>query len=148
MTDPGEATMSQASDAPALPYPIPVPADSALEPPAEWARLRQDRPMAPVVLPSGDGAALITRYADVKQVLADPRCTRVLSADDAARLTDSESGGVFNSEVAATLTDASHARWRPMLSRWFTAKRMSALRPGLEAVAYPPTDNLVVAGSA
>jgi cytochrome P450 len=139
--------MSQASDAPALPYPIPVPAGSALEPPAEWARLRQDRPMAPVVLPSGDGAALVTRYADVKQVLADPRCTRVLSADDAARLTDSESGGVFNSEVAATLSDAGHARWRRMLSRWFTAKRMTALRPGIEAMADQLIDGMVADGA-
>jgi cytochrome P450 len=48
-------------------YPIP-PVD-AIEPPPEWERMRQQCPVAHVRLPSGDQAALLTRYDDVKQVL-------------------------------------------------------------------------------
>ena len=80
-------------------YPIP-PVD-AIQPPPEWERMRQQCPVAHVRLPSGDQATLLTRYDDVKQVLADPRFTR--TADDAARVSDSESGGVFNSEMANSL---------------------------------------------
>jgi cytochrome P450 len=130
-----------------LSYPMPVPA--ALEPPAEWERLRQRCPVAAVRLPSGDQASLLTRYDDVKQVLSDPRFTRLLNASDAARLTDSDSGGVFNSEMANTLPQEGdgHQRWRRMISKWFTAKRMAALRPGVVAMAEQLVDELVASGA-
>ncbi|GAA1310157.1 cytochrome P450 [Saccharothrix xinjiangensis] len=131
----------------ALPnYPIPNP--TALEPPAEWAELRRGCPVAPVRLPSGDRAVVLTRYADVKQVLSDPRFTRRLDAPDAARITDSESGGVFNTEMAAVLPDSGpeHQRWRQQVGRWFTVKRLNALRPAIEAMAERLVDELVAGG--
>ncbi len=125
-------------------YPLPV--EGALEPPAEWAELRDRCPVAPVVLPSGDGASLLTRYDDVKQVLSDPRCTRRLDADDAARISANETGGVFNDSMAASLNGAGQQRWRRMLTKWFTVKRMTALRPGMEAMAERLVDDMVERG--
>ncbi|MEU7827625.1 MULTISPECIES: cytochrome P450 [unclassified Nonomuraea] len=138
--------MSQSQDQQALSYPLSR--EGALEPPAEWARLRQECPVARVTLPSGDEASLLTRYADVKQVLSDPRFTRQLSADDAARISDSESGGVFNSEMATALPQSGegHLLWRRMITKWFTAKRMNALRPGIEAMAEQLIDDMVRQG--
>ncbi|MEU0569197.1 cytochrome P450 [Nonomuraea sp. NPDC005983] len=137
--------MSQ-DDAQTLSYPIP--SEAALEPPAEWARLRQQCPVARVRLPSGDEASLLTRYADVKQVLSDPRFTRQLDAGDAARISASESGGVFNTSLSTAIPQAGegHQRWRRMVSRWFTAKRMSALRPGIEAMTEQLIDDMVESG--
>jgi cytochrome P450 len=123
-------------DAPqVLSYPIPSPA--ALEPPVEWQELRQQCPVARVRLPSGDEASLLTRYDDVRQVLSDKRFSRVLNAPGAARITDSESGGVFNSSMANSLPQSgeAHGHWRRLVGRWFTAKRMTALRPEIEAMA-------------
>jgi cytochrome P450 len=130
-----------------LSYPMSAPA--ALDPPAEWERLRRQCPVAAVRLPSGDQASLLTRYDDVKQVLSDPRFTRLLNASDAARLTDSDSGGVFNSEMANTLPQEGdgHQRWRRMISKWFTAKRMAALRPGVVAMAEQLVDEMVASGA-
>jgi cytochrome P450 len=126
----------------------PLESQAALEPPAEWAELRQQCPVARVKLPSGDEAKLITRYEDVKQVLADPRFTRQLTADDAARLTDSESGGLFNSEMSKIIPDSGegHQRWRRLVGRWFTAKRMSALRPKMAEIADQLIDEMVRGG--
>ena len=126
-----------------LNYPIPNP--TALEPPAEWAELRQGCPVAPVRLPSGDRAVVLTRYTDVKQVLSDPRFTRQLSAPGAARISDSESGGVFNNEMAMVLPDSgtAHQRWRQQIGRWFTVKRLNALRPAIEAMADRLVDEMV-----
>ncbi|WP_190813123.1 cytochrome P450 [Saccharopolyspora pogona] len=131
----------------ALSYPIP--GTAALEPPAEWAQLRQECPVARVTLPSGDGAALLTRYADVKQVLSDPRFTRQLNADGAARISANESGGVFNSSMADSLpqTGDGHQRWRRMVAKWFTARRMTALRPEIEAMADRLIDDMVARGA-
>ena len=128
-----------------LDYPIPSPV--ALEPPAEWAQLRQGCPVAHVRLPSGDRAALLTRYDDVKQVLSDPRFTRNLDAPDAARIAANESGGVFNSGLALVLPEEYHQQWRRLVGKWFTAKRMTALRPAIEAMAERLVDAMVAGGA-
>ncbi|TDV46066.1 cytochrome P450 [Actinophytocola oryzae] len=126
----------------------PMSSDAALEPPAEWARLREQCPVAKVTLPSGDEATLVTRYADVRAVLADPRFTRP-STGRGARVADVESGGVFNSEMAVVLPQhgEEHLRWRRMIGRWFTARRMNALRPGIEAMAEQLVDEMVAKGA-
>jgi len=128
---------------------FPFVAQTALAPPAEWAEFRAKCPVAPVRLASGDEAALITRYADVKNVLSDPRWTRPTPADNAARVADTESGGVFNSEMATVLPQhgEAHLTWRRTIGKWFTAKRMTALRPGMAAMAEQLVDDLVAKGA-
>ncbi|MEV4149268.1 cytochrome P450 [Amycolatopsis sp. NPDC049691] len=128
---------------------FPFVAETALAPPAEWAEFRAKCPVAPVRLASGDEAALITRYADVKNVLSDPRWTRPTPADNAARVADTESGGVFNSEMATVLPQhgEAHLTWRRTIGKWFTAKRMTALRPGMAAMAEQLVDDLVAKGA-
>ena len=128
---------------------FPFEAATALEPPAEWAEFREKCPVARVALASGDEAALITRYDDVKSVLSDPRFTRPTPADNAARVADTESGGVFNSEMASVLPQhgEDHLTWRRMIGKWFTAKRMNALRPGMAAMAEQLIDEMVAKGA-
>jgi cytochrome P450 len=130
----------------ALRYPIP--SDAALEPPAEWARLRNECPVQRVTLASGDEAMLVTRYDDVKAVLSDPRFTRT-GPGRGARVSAAEEGGVFNSEMASVLPQhgEEHLRWRRMIGKWFTAKRMNALRPGIEAMAEQLVDEMVAKGA-
>ncbi|MEV4054847.1 cytochrome P450 [Amycolatopsis sp. NPDC049688] len=128
---------------------FPFEAATALEPPAEWAEFREKCPVARVALASGDEATLITRYDDVRTVLSDPRFTRPTPADNAARVADTESGGVFNSEMATVLPQhgEAHLKWRRLLGKWFTAKRMTALRPGMAAMAEQLVDDLVAKGA-
>jgi cytochrome P450 len=125
----------------------PIPGGTALGPPEEWDRLRRHCPVAKVTLPSGDEASLLTRYEDVRQVLSDPRFSRRLDAGDAARISTG-SGGVFNDSVATTLPQdgAEHQRWRRMVVRWFTARRMTALRPGIEVMAGRLIDTMLESG--
>jgi cytochrome P450 len=125
----------------------PIPNDAALEPPAKWAELRGECPVAHVKLPSGDQATLLTRYEDVKRVLADPRFTRQLNAPDAARLS-AEGGGVFSGEMAQIIPDGGeeHQHWRRLVGKWFTAKRMTALRPAMAQIAEQLIDDMVKRG--
>jgi len=127
----------------------PIPSDAALDPPAEWAELRGTCPVAHVTLPSGDRATLLTRYEDVKQVLADPRFTRLLTAPDAARLSDTEDGGLFSSDMATILPDSGeeHQNWRRLVGKWFTAKRMNALRPTMARIADDLIDAMIEGGA-
>ncbi|MEU6131025.1 cytochrome P450 [Saccharopolyspora sp. NPDC047091] len=134
------------SDERVLDYPIPAP--GPLEPPAEWARLRAGCPVSRAKLPSGDEVALLTRYSDVKDVLADQRFGRSLDDPDAARISDTESGGLFNSEMSTALPQSGegHQRWRRLVNRWFTAKRMLALRPEIERMAESLVDDMIAGG--
>ena len=137
-------TQSDAEQLPRFPFETPA----ALEPPAQWAEFRTSCPVGRVVLASGDEAALITRYDDVRAVLSDPRFTRPTPHDDAARVADTESGGVFNSEMATVIPQhgPAHLNWRRMIGKWFTAKRMNALRPGIAAMAEHLIDDMVAKG--
>lgn len=135
--------MSTESSEQVLDYPLRAPAP--LEPPEEWARLRQGCPVAHVRLPSGDQAVLLTRYADVRQVLADPRFTRQLGQEGAAKLSE-DGGSVFETEEAASLTEG-HERWRRLLHKSFTAKRVSAMQPRIEAMADALIDDMVRQGA-
>lgn len=62
--------MARSADTPPLDYPLT--SKAALEPPEEWAGLREGCPVARVTLPSGDEATLLTRYDDVRAALSDP----------------------------------------------------------------------------
>ncbi|HWG28769.1 MAG TPA: hypothetical protein VG296_31940 [Actinospica sp.] len=80
--------MDQPEATTTLEYPFANP--TALDPPPEWSALRGRCPVARVTLPGGDEASLLTRYADVKTALSDPRFTRLLSASGAARISTDE----------------------------------------------------------
>jgi cytochrome P450 len=126
-----------------LDYPLPNP--SALEPSPEWERLRAECPVARIRLASGDEAVLLTRYEDVRAVLFDPRFNRQLDTADAARISDEEDGGLFGGEVSIA-SGQGHQRWRKLVSRYFTARRMIEMRPRIEAKAEELIDQLLEKG--
>jgi len=124
-----------------LEYPFRAP--DPLDPPEEWARLRQSCPAAHVRLPSGDKAVLLTRYGDVRQMLSDTRFSRDLSQEGAARTAANEAGGVFERESSASLTSGErHQKWRRLISKWFTVKRISAMQLRIEAMAEQLVDEM------
>ncbi|TDD43982.1 cytochrome P450 [Kribbella antibiotica] len=123
----------------AIDYPLaPI---AAIEPPEEWAELRQQCPVAHVRLPSGDQATLLTRYDDIRQLMSDPRFARTSSEEGAARVSMLD-----QQESAVPRLGEGHQRWRRMLTKWFTAKRMAVLRPRIEAMAEQLVDEMVAQG--
>ncbi|MFC0625575.1 cytochrome P450 [Kribbella deserti] len=138
-------TSSDEAKCPMREYPFE--SDRPLAPPAEWAELRETCPVADVRLVSGDTAVVLTRYDDVKTVLADPRFTRQLDREQgAARISTQESGGIFEQadpERNAIASGEGHRRWRRLLNRSFTAKRVNSMRPGMTAIANSLVDELV-----
>ncbi|MDN5920619.1 MAG: cytochrome P450, partial [Pseudonocardia sp.] len=58
------------------PLTFPFEHPTALAPPLEWAQLRERCPVTAVHTVAGEDALLLTRYDDVRSLLADPRFTR------------------------------------------------------------------------
>jgi len=98
--------------------------------------------VAHVRLPSGDKAVLLTRYDDVRQMLSDPRFTHNLSAEGAARTTANEAGGVFESSTSSMTSGEGHQRWRRMISKWFTVKRITSMQQRIEAMTEQLVDEM------
>jgi cytochrome P450 len=119
---------------------------NALDPPPEWEERRRECPVSRVRLASGDEAVLLTRYADVRRALSDPRFSRQLDSADAARVTANESGGAFGRERPVSVGEA-HQRWRRLVGRYFTVRRMTALRSSIEAMAESLVQDMRRAGA-
>lgn len=114
-----------------LDYPFTPP--TAVDPPGEWRELRATCPVAHVRTADGAEALLLTRYDDVRTTIADRRFVRNTPAGGG--------GAAFMND------EASHLRWRRLLTRSFTARRMTALEPGITAIANDLVDAMVKHGA-
>jgi cytochrome P450 len=123
----------------ALPFEQP----DLLSVPALLRTLQADRPISRVRTPAGDEAWLVTRHAEVRQLLGDDRLG--ISHPDpgnAPRINDS----VFYGSPLGNF-DTEHAdlaRMRRLLQPYFAPKRMRALRPRVEALTDQLLDDLAL----
>jgi cytochrome P450 len=138
------------NDAPAT-VRLPLPTDHPLDPPAEWEQLRNQCPVAKAELPSGDTATYLSRYDHIKTVLTDPRFARP-EPGEGARLVPEGAGGPAATgdggdyALAVPRKGEAHQRWRRQVGKYFTAKRMTALRPGMVATAEALVEAMVADG--
>jgi cytochrome P450 len=118
----------ETNELPALPFDQPRPLDVA----PLLRTLQDERPITRVRTPVGDEAWLVTRYAEVKELLGDPRLGRSHpDPEHAPRISDSI---LFGGPMERYETEqADHAQMRAVLTPFFSAKRMRALNPWVEA---------------
>jgi cytochrome P450 len=108
-----------------------------------FARLRESRPVAPVRMPGYGRAWIVTRYADVRTVLTDPRLAKdVHRWPGGGRSRPSEATGVYAHMLHADPPD--HTRLRRLVQKVFTARR-AALRPRAEEIAAGLLDEMAAA---
>ena len=102
-----------------------------LDPDPLLAELRDTDPITRVQLPFGEPCWLLTRYDDVRSMLADPRFSRAATiGTDVGRMSE-----FFPIEDSILGMDApEHTRIRRLVSATFTARRMQALRGRAQAV--------------
>ncbi|MER7015763.1 cytochrome P450 [Saccharopolyspora sp. NPDC000359] len=117
-------------------------------PPEEYAQLREEGPLARVTLPTGRQAWVVTRHAEVQQVLADPRISTDLTYPGFPLLTDDpgmqqyelHEGEFFN------MDPPEHDVYRRMLIPEFSVKRVRALRPGIQSMMDGLVDRMLAQG--
>jgi cytochrome P450 len=111
---------------------FPITRSAPLSPPPVYTALREEAPRL-IRLRSGQNAWLVTRYADVKELLGDrrvssdhvhPNFPRVLPVPPVP--------GILS---FMRMDDPEHARLRRMLAREFTVRRVDDMRPGITAAA-------------
>jgi cytochrome P450 len=120
---------------------IPLPRDARcpLHPPAEFEAWRDSEGMQQVSW-RGVRAWAVSRYADIRQALTDPRVSAELSTFDM------ETVGADTALVFPRLDDPEHNRLRRMMTSDFTVRRIADMRPQIQRLVDGFLDTMVEKG--
>jgi cytochrome P450 len=124
------------------------------DPYAVYAGLREEGPVRRVQLPHGVHAWLVTRYAEARAALADPRLYKSVRAFQEQAPSDQPDAMSPEAQVVAASLYShmlnsdppDHTRLRRLVSKAFTPRRVESLRPRIEAVTDELLDAMVDAG--
>ncbi|GAA3379160.1 cytochrome P450 [Streptomyces sannanensis] len=115
------------------------------DPPPQYHSLREQQPIAPLAFPDGTVGWLLTRHEDVRAVLADDRFS-----SDRQRASSPVRRNPFRPEdrpgMLLNMDPPEHTRYRRMLTRYFTVRRMRALAPRIEQIVAAHLDAMEAAG--
>ena len=103
-----------------------------------FARLRESRPVGPVRMPDGGRAWIITRYADARAALTDPRL--------ASKPRDWPGGDAAGVHALLNTDPPEHTRLRPLVQKAFTPGRAGQLRPRAKEIAGGLLDEMADGG--
>ncbi|MFI9537577.1 cytochrome P450 [Nocardia fusca] len=106
-------------------YPFGEPVRLEMDP--LFTQLRREEPVCRVELPYGGEGWLVTRYEDVKLVLADPRFSRAATVgrEDLPRATPAP----VRADSLLSMDPPEHSRLRKLVAKAFTGRRVAELRP-------------------
>lgn len=121
------------------PYPFATCPRTGLDLDPEYATLREAEPVVRVRLPYGEPAWLVTRYADARVVLSDPRFSRAASRDrDEPRLqAQSFAAGILGTDPPQ------HTHLRAAIASAFTRRRVQQLRARTHEIVTELLDRVV-----
>ncbi|UIX32065.1 cytochrome P450 [Streptomyces sp. GQFP] len=134
-----------------LPAPAPLPyvAEDPFHPAQRLQELRAEFPVSRLLYPGGETGWLVTRYADVRAVLADPVTfsSKNRTRFDPLREVPEEvkdplvRPGLFNG-----VDPPEHGFYRKQLIAQFTANRMKSLEPRIEQIVAGQLDIMAAKG--
>jgi cytochrome P450 len=120
----------------------------ATDPYPAYAWLRTHDPVRWTTLPSGVDAWLVTRYADARQALADPRLSKnpQRHSSDKTGIPGERGAGLMTHLLNIDPPD--HTRLRRLVSKAFTPRRVEAFAPRVQELTDRLIDNFAGRGEA
>jgi cytochrome P450 len=122
-------------------FPMPRAACCPFDPPPDLRDLQKEGPLAKVRLEDGSAAWLVTRYADQRAVLGDPRVSA--DPDSPVYPNAAASGGGGSKMSFILMDDPEHARLRRMVTASFAVKRVATMRPAIQKIVDDLIDDLL-----
>jgi cytochrome P450 len=128
------ATAGEAS-APVPAYPMPRAAGCPFSPPAPVLTMTAENPLAKVRIWDGSTPWIVTRHADQRTLLADPRISIEESRPGYPHMTAGRAEAAKHTPPLITNTDApEHTRLRRVVNPPFMVKRIEKLRPRIQQI--------------
>jgi cytochrome P450 len=127
---------------------VPLDEDSYYQDPMGlFARLRESRPVAPAWMPDFGRVWIITRYADVRAALTDPRLVNKPHSRSDADGGQSLPSGLAGVHALLNIDPPEHTRLRRLVQKAFTPRRAAQLRPRTAEIAASLLDQMAAAGN-
>lgn len=119
--------------------PMMLDAEFIQDPYSLYQRLRVETPVREVVMPRGLKVWVVTRYADVRDALANPTLHKNLRpVQHLFKQHQTKSGGGdFGSDLTAHMLNSDppdHTRLRKLVAKAFTMRRVELMRPRVEEI--------------
>lgn len=120
---------------------LPTRRQRPFDPPDEYRLLREDEPVSRLAFPDGKVGWLLTRHEDVRALLSDHRFSsdRLRTSTPVRSFPIRPNEPIFRAGSFIGMDAPEHTRYRRILTRWFTTRRMRALNPRIEQIV---TDHL------
>jgi cytochrome P450 len=130
------------TDADGIPsYPMTRATRCPFDPPPELKARQEEGPLAKVRLWDGSTPWLVTRYADQRALMADPRVSADIARPGYPSPAPVPKGG---SAISFILMDnPEHARLRRMVTAPFTIRRVEAMRPDVQKIVDDLIDTML-----
>lgn len=140
--------MSVASSSSFSPVSLPMRRSSPFDPPAEYRRLREEEPVSRLAFPDGKVGWLLTRHQDVRALLADDRFSsdRLRASSPVRRFPIRPDEPAVRAGSLIGMDPPEHTRYRRMLTRYFTVRRMRELAPRIEQIVSEHLDAIERSG--
>ncbi|GAA4213030.1 cytochrome P450 [Actinocatenispora rupis] len=142
--------MTTTHEAPLPEYPMTRARGCPFDPPPDLAALQREAPLTRVRLWDGSTPWLVTRYAEQRALLADPRISADVTrpgypmpAPARERQVDDDGTERRPSLSFILMDDPEHARQRRMVTAAFTVKRVAAMRPAVQTIVDELIDRLL-----
>lgn len=132
-----------------LDLPLPRPRECPFGPSPDYARLRIESPVVRVKCPTGMRAWLVSRYADVREVLGDSERFSSRTGQVPHMMGHADPERPVRPGEFTRMDGAEYQRFRRHIGPEVgTPKRLAELRPRVEAIVAERIDALAAAGSA
>jgi cytochrome P450 len=124
-------------------FPMPRPAGCPFSPPAAVLAMQAAAPIARVRLWDGSRPWLVTRYAEQRALLGDPRISHDPERSGFPHNTLAAREREKSSQTFINMDDPEHARLRRMVTARFTIKRVEVLRPAIQRIVDGLIDQML-----
>jgi hypothetical protein len=124
-------------------YPMRKAEGCPFDPPPELGELQQQGPITKVRLWDGSTPWLVTRFAEQRALLRDPRLSADSTHPDFPRLVPIAPSASGTRLSFIGMDDPDHARLRRMVTAQFAIKRIEAMRPAVQRIVDEMIDDLL-----
>ncbi len=122
-------------------FPMTRAAGCPFDPPPAARALQGETPLSRVRLWDGSTPWLVTRYAEQRALLADPRVSADITRPGYPSPAPLPKGGTGISFIL--MDNPEHARLRKMVTAPFTIRRVAAMRPAVQKIVDDLVDELL-----